>query len=145
MKWTVDANTACSTEDVSEIYYDSLSTFEAIEFNLSGGSQPQHANETADVEILPNVSFLDFCAGCDVSTGLQSPLQLEVSGFYPNPTSGVIVFEKPTDFIEITDLQGRLVLSHSEEVVSSIDLSQLKSGMYFVRQNAKSSKLIISK
>lgn len=145
MKWTVDANTACSTEDVSEIYYDSLSTFEAIEFNLSGGSQPQHANETADVEILPNISFLDFCAGCDVSTSSQSSLELEVSGFYPNPTSGIIVFEKPTDFIEITDLQGRLVLSHSKEVVSSIDLSQLKSGFYFVHQNAKSSKLIISK
>lgn len=143
MKWTVDANTACSTEDVSEIYYDSLSTFEAVDFNLSGGSQPQHANETADVVVLTDISFLDFCAGCDISIGLQSPIQKETSDFYPNPSSGLIHFEKPVDSFEISDLQGRLVFRHSKSLVSSFDLTRLQPGMYFVHLNSKSSKLIL--
>jgi hypothetical protein len=145
MKWTVDANTACSTEDVSEIYYDSLSTFEAIEFNLSGGSQPQHANETAGVVALTDISFLDFCAGCDVSIGLQSPIQEETSDFYPNPSSGFIHFEKLVDSFEITDLQGRLVFKHSKGLVSSFDLTHLKPGMYFVHLKSKTSKLILKR
>lgn len=145
MKWTVEANTACSSEDVSEIYYDSLSTFEAVDFNLSGGSQPQHANETAYVVVLTDISFLDFCAGCDVSIGLQSPMQEETADFYPNPSSGLIHFEKPVDSFEITDLQGRLVFRHSKGLVSSFDLTHLQQGMYFVHQKSKSTKLILKK
>jgi hypothetical protein len=45
----------------------------------------------------------------------------------------------------ITDLQGRLVLSYSGELVSSFDLSHLQPGMYIVKSNAASSKLMISK
>jgi hypothetical protein len=145
MKWTVDANTACSTEDVSEIYYDSLSTFEAVDFNLSGGSQPIYADESADVVVSPNFQFLDFCAGCAVSTGTHSLNQNNHLGFYPNPSTGFILFENPIDAFEITDLQGRLVLSYSGELVSSFDLSHLQPGMYIVKSNANSSKLMISK
>lgn len=145
MKWTTGGNTACSSEDVSEIYYDSLSTFEAVDFNLSGGSQPQHANETADVVALTDISFLDFCAGCDVSIGLQSPMQEETSDFYPNPSSGLIHFEKPVDSFEITDLQGRLVFRHSKGLVSSFDLTHLQPGMYFVHLKSRSSKLILKR
>ena len=145
MKWTVDANTACSTEDVSEIYYDSLSTFEAVDFNLSGGSEPDYENESADVVVFPNFQFLDFCAGCAVSTGTNTISQNNHLGFYPNPTLGFIQFENPIDAFEITDLQGRSVLSYSGELLSSFDLSELKPGMYIINSNAKSSKLMISK
>jgi hypothetical protein len=145
MKWTVGAITACSTEDVSEIYYDSLSTFEAVDFNLSGGSQPIHADESADVVVSPNFQFLDFCAECAVSTGTNTVSQNNHLGFYPNPTFGFIQFENPIDSFEITDLQGRLVFSYSGELVSSFDLSPLQPGMYIVNSNAKSSKLMISK
>ena len=145
MKWTSGANTACSSEDVSELYYDSLSTFEAVDFNLSGGSEPDYANESADVVVFPNIQFLDFCAGCAVSTGIKTISQNNHLGFYPNPTFGFIQFENPIDSFEITDLQGRLVLSYSGELVSSFDLSELKPGMYIVNSHAKSSKLMINK
>jgi Secretion system C-terminal sorting domain len=60
-------------------------------------------------------------------------------GIYPNPTSDLIYFTKPTDF-QLYGIDGKLIRRVSN--VSSHDLSDLKSGVYMIRSGIQS-KLVV--
>jgi hypothetical protein len=53
---------------------------------------------------------------------------------YPNPAGNLISFQcdDQIQFVEIADIQGRLILKTAKTDRSSIDISSLKRGMYFL-------------
>ena len=50
---------------------------------------------------------------------------------FPNPATDQLYFKKESKF-EIMDIQGRVLLK-SEKFVQSVNISQLESGIYFVK------------
>jgi hypothetical protein len=54
---------------------------------------------------------------------------------YPNPAKNVLYFNIETSF-EIVDLQGKTVLK-SEKAVNSVNISDLRSGFYFVKTSTE--------
>ncbi|MDP1727047.1 MAG: T9SS-dependent M36 family metallopeptidase [Bacteroidota bacterium] len=97
--------------------------------------------------------YADQGSSDDVSDGVQSfalppekPSGIEVNlkannvEIYPNPTHGMITIEikgsTTIDRISVFDLTGKLVYSNSEKIQTaktSIDLSGLSNGVYFIR------------
>lgn len=67
-----------------------------------------------------------------------SDMQAAQLSFYPNPISDILYYsntgDRPADSITIYDLMGRQVLSQNGSG-SSINMSALSSGVYFVRTN----------
>lgn len=63
-------------------------------------------------------------------------LELIDTQVYPNPTTGVLYFENITkkQIVDVYSVQGRLVRSQTLEN-AQLDLSELKSGMYYIRGN----------
>ena len=56
---------------------------------------------------------------------------------FPNPATShvTVVVDEPTD-VQILDLTGRVVFNATVQVSTSIDLSTLSPGMYYVRSAA---------
>ena len=67
-----------------------------------------------------------------VSTNYSESNRLEV---FPNPTKSSLSFYSsvPIQSIEICDLSGKRVMKTHKTVEKSIDVSQLKNGMYFLK------------
>lgn len=70
-----------------------------------------------------------------------------VVNIFPNPTSGLLKFDI-SDFAEISEIQivdvtGKIILTHSNLNINSIDVSNLQSGVYFAR--FKTNKQFITK
>ena len=60
----------------------------------------------------------------------QAPRTEQIE-YYPNPTSDLVYFENgPLDLVSVYELNGKKVLGQKQ--VSSIDLSQLESGIYLL-------------
>ena len=63
--------------------------------------------------------------------------------FYPNPTSGMVHFNVPTDF-EVWDILGRRIIRRQN--ATQADLSGLPRGMYFIKpQHGAIQKLLIQR
>lgn len=64
---------------------------------------------------------------------------------YPNPTAAMIILETPYEIseISITDLQGKLV--YVDASAKTIDISHLKTGMYFLSVSFDSGSQVIKK
>ena len=97
--------------------------FEPIYFNTSGVWQRFQQNEGV-LMIRPHFRSHQFTSVDDEIK------ELEV-GVYPNPTNGVIHFSEYVNQIEVYHLNGRMVLSQNE-LINSIDISNLDNGMYFL-------------
>jgi len=59
---------------------------------------------------------------------------------YPNPTGDVLNFSIETPF-EIIDLQGRILL-RSDKAVTSVNVSSLPSGTYFVKLTSETGRIV---
>jgi len=73
--------------------------------------------------------------GCTLSSFQEGKNEISI---YPNPSNGFIQIEGMIDFfaIEVFDQQGKLVVSKKDgkfKTGSGIDLSALKSGLFFLR------------
>ena len=65
-------------------------------------------------------------------TGLQQLIKPQTLTFYPNPALTTITLNTPAEYIEITDITGRLVLKavlHEP----TIDISMLPAGLYTLK------------
>ncbi len=60
---------------------------------------------------------------------------------YPNPDSNTLHFTKNATFVEIFDLNGKLVLSANNNI-NAIDVSMLDEGVYFIDVDGVKSKFI---
>jgi hypothetical protein len=67
---------------------------------------------------------------------------------YPNPTEGIIFVEAPfIDKVEITNLDGKILITHNSPAKGKIDITNFSPGIYyvFVHQKNKTFKFKISK
>ena len=53
------------------------------------------------------------------------------SVIYPNPVTDFIYFKDKLDFIKIYDLKGNLIIQSDVSNLENLDISSLKSGVYF--------------
>ncbi len=79
-----------------------------------------------------NEEQYNFCVSCENLSSTTSALQPEVT-IFPNPTSGKLTVHglDPNSKFILFDLNGRKVIS-GEFASNTIDLSQLKSGVYWI-------------
>lgn len=94
----------------------------------------------------PNIMYSTNC-NCQVGIGEFDILNFR---FYPNPTSGKISIKTTDNFLnqnyKITDQFGRIILESCFEFQENqIDLSQFKSGMYFLKIEGKEEMVKILK
>jgi beta-mannanase len=62
---------------------------------------------------------------------------------FPNPTSGVLNFSEPLQYIEVLDVYGQLLLKKNEKT-SEILVGNYKDGIYFIKSNKGLTKFIIN-
>jgi alpha-tubulin suppressor-like RCC1 family protein len=91
---------------------------------------------------------------CNVTTAIQENSIENSILVYPNPTSGIVTIStnQTVASIDVFDVTGKLV--HSQNNIkqhnSSIDLSQLSNGIYFINVQTENggvskSKVVVSK
>ena len=144
-KWNPNLETDCSINDASGVYSDSVSTFTSTDYTVSPGSVPtyQDAGDIGFVQLTADQAA-DFCAGCDVSTGLKSVSQNNNALFYPNPASKFIVLRTESLVYSIHDLSGRIIKEGALKGEKQISLSDIPKGMYFIALDGKTSRLLIT-
>lgn len=62
--------------------------------------------------------------------------------FYPNPTHDVLNFSKPVSQIEVYSCTGSLVMSEQQQGMQSVDLSDLEPGLYLVKTEFGTERVI---
>ncbi|MDF0720383.1 endonuclease [Kaistella sp. PBT33-4] len=138
-----------------ELAYKGNSTVDAIgtkdTFNSLGDMSlyRQYANQ-------PNTLFnpaewqnypTDYCQNLGTLTVADNLVTNSEAGIYPNPVRDLLyltdVGDKATH-AQIFDLSGRLIrtLKFSNQKEKSVDVSELPSGVYFIRVNTKSFRFI---
>lgn len=66
---------------------------------------------------------------------------------YPNPTNGLLNIQTEQEFIELklVDINGKVLLTESQNVTKVIDVSFLNSGIYFIVLTNKNAKVFHSR
>jgi hypothetical protein len=73
-----------------------------------------------------------FTAIFEIGMGANEPMALRSLKFYPNPTNGVVSFNRDDiQKVEVMDLNGKLL--DVQEYSTSVDFSNLSSGTYILR------------
>lgn len=72
---------------------------------------------------------------------VQTP-EIETFSVYPNPAKKTVTIEGNTT-VDILDIQGRVVMNHKVDGRTSIDISGLPRGVYFVRNTNGAIKKIV--
>ena len=86
----------------------------------------------------------DFFTGKNAVNNVNNPTTGELK-VYPNPTNGQIKIElsSPTT-VEVIDIQGRTILQQQTDYcVVFIDLKGTQSGVYFVKANGLTEKIVL--
>ena len=70
-------------------------------------------------------------------TGIED-IEMSEINLYPNPTTGEVLIsnsnpQNPISYLEVLDLQGRVLCSANQVGISEIDLSELRQGIYLIR------------
>jgi hypothetical protein len=76
-----------------------------------------------------------------VATGVIAD-QMKDIGVYPNPVKNVLHFKQKVNAVTIANIAGQTILQKYE--VTSVDMSNLKTGLYFVKI-AEGDNLIVKK
>ncbi len=92
-----------------------------------------------------------FRAAPDTATSVQQLASGEEAfKVYPNPASGIITIENTigADYMNITDVNGRIVLTRSlsASIKEQVDVSELSNGVYFIKlvgKNAQASQKLL--
>lgn len=88
-----------------------------------------------------NGSFGAFTFMKSVATGVIAD-QVQDIGVYPNPVKNVLHFKQKVNAVTISNIAGQTILQKYE--VTSVDMSNLKTGLYFVKI-AEGDNLIVKK
>lgn len=89
---------------------------------------PNYAAPMIDLEDLSANQIYNL-VNLDETNSVQSDFSI-----YPNPTNGMIQFKTSVDrTVELVDLNGQTLYLYSIQNGSTIDLSTLSKGMYFIR------------
>src|SRR5690606_27416501 len=102
--------------------------------NLTLGSMVYSGNDGNDYfqfETYPGFIY-HFCNALILSTSENTPSDLKL---YPNPVQNILNFQSANnDFVDvsISDINGRIIIAMKNFVSNEIDVSALKTGMYFI-------------
>jgi hypothetical protein len=70
-----------------------------------------------------------FRFGAPVLSTIEKTTAIQI---YPNPSQGMVKFTADVDYVQVTDLQGRIILENAAKTITSLDLSALPKGVYLV-------------
>ncbi|MBR6439553.1 MAG: T9SS type A sorting domain-containing protein [Bacteroidales bacterium] len=108
-----------------------------------GGTHSWYRNANQhDIDYMTYIH--DFFTGKISHNSVNSPTTGSLN-VYPNPTTGQIKIELESPAtIEIVDIQGRTIIQKQlESGIAFIDLDGIQSGVYFLKGNGATSKLVI--
>ncbi len=108
-----------------------------------GGDHTWFHNENQhDIDYINYIH--DFFTGKNSVNKVKKPTTGSLN-IYPNPTTGEIKIElNSTGTIEIVDIQGRTVLQKQyESGIAILDLQHIESGIYFLKSNGMTEKIIL--
>ena len=95
---------------------------------------PSLVNYIAEIHNLPEIE------GINNSEFSIQNLEFRI---YPNPTTGVVtIVGAEGSVLELLDLQGHTILTHSTTQSNTLDISHLDNGIYFLRMGGKTAKII---
>ncbi len=92
--------------------------------------------------------FFSPCLTCyfiDSPSSIDKVMSSDSFEVFPNPVSDLLYINSnnPIGLISIYDINGKLIISQeSDEMQTSIDLSMLRKGIYFVRTNQQAVKIL---
>jgi hypothetical protein len=96
-------------------------------------------NSVISVNYNGNKGFIPLADVTVGTTGIET-ITNDTFRIYPNPTGNVLNFSLATPF-EMIDLQGRILLK-SEKAVKSVNITDLPSGVYFVKLKTEKGEVI---
>lgn len=145
----------------SSLTYIHLQSGNNQNLNISGiGNSTSNFEDLPNLEIVclddiasPLASFIEAQAGHSVTFTEDCTLSLPDSlapfiTIYPNPVEDVffLTSENPIEALEIYDLQGKLLLKkHLPGSMEKIEVSSLKSGVYFIKLTTPANTEIIKR
>ena len=118
-------------------------TKELRHLKVIGGNHSWYRNANQhDIDYMTYIH--DFFTGKISHNSVNSPTTGSLN-VYPNPTTGQIKIELESPAtIEIVDIQGRTIIQKQlESGIAFIDLGGIQSGVYFLKGNGATSKLVI--
>ena len=118
-------------------------TKELRHLKVIGGNHSWYRNANQhDIDYMTYIH--DFFTGKISHNSISSPTTGSLN-VYPNPTTGQIKIELESPAtIEIVDIQGRTIIQKQlESGIAFIDLGGIQSGVYFLKGNGATSKLVI--
>ncbi len=124
---------------IGELYFKAKAgSSGAITFAINGLEKIDKAGTSASV------------AGSSVTmqltkVGLNEIQMLNAINVYPNPASDMIMLSSPVkgEFTyQLTDISGRVILNGTFSNETSVDLSTVKTGIYFIQLNSNDQKVI---
>ncbi len=70
------------------------------------------------------------CVGASARSGFANPPSIKSNHVYPNPTNGLVHFQREIQEITIRNALGQVL--HRAKVISKIDLAEYESGIYLI-------------
>ena len=111
---------------------------------IGGNHTWYHSDSQYDIGYMKYIH--DFFTGKNAYDKVNNPTTGSLN-IYPNPTSGNIIIEldSPTT-IEVVDIQGRTIIHEQFETGTSLlDLKGIENGVYFVKGNGVTEKIVVER
>lgn len=124
--------------DTSIYYLDSLFHFELSTQNIF--MQKMNFSEVASSCPPVKVQFVKDDQKCIITGSLEIESQFKI---YPNPTTGLIKFDRAIEYGQLYNLQGKLMCEFTNR--SSFNISKLPSGTYSLKVGHIIKKIILVK
>ncbi|MBP9186904.1 MAG: DUF4465 domain-containing protein [Bacteroidia bacterium] len=108
-----------------------LGDVDSVMFKLSSSDVGQFGMNT------PAFFAIDEFTTRDARVGLTNIAQTLQTSIYPNPTNGLLTINLPQQntnaSVAVYDVTGKLWIAHNMQNMAQIDLTNMPSGVYFVR------------
>ncbi len=152
-QWSSSLASSCSALDAIQPIVDSDTNYVAAAYTPTGSFTITHAADTSEI-LLTNVTptaTANLCNGCSLTTSDVTQIQQkELFRLYPNPGDGLYFIDSDQSLNEsqivIFNNLGSIVYeSKVQGVHQPIDLSEQKSGIYFVKVQTNDGRVAISK
>lgn len=138
-------NTICWDFEGSNWYFEQGEDVPATgENHLNEGMALFFDTENSSLPADTVVYYLDNWRIINTATGTNNIEKLENFRLYPNPATNWLAVESgtPIHSANMFDITGRQLFSVVDPIANKLDVSQLKSGLYFVNFRGKSGELL---
>jgi hypothetical protein len=137
-------------EDLSIVTNSSYPNIDSYEWSINGSIiNSNDSSITINQNGLYELTAYDLTNDCSTSASIiisdmniESTLNTE-KYIYPNPSNGIINFQNfnKNEILGVYNLTGELI--HSFKVQGAVDISHLHTGIYFIKNNKNTFKLVV--